>query len=152
HEEPFVLNLAGKRYSVSYEPGESQTGMFGGNSNWRGPVWFPVNYLIIDALKRYHAFFGDNLKVPFPTESGPPMSLLEVARELESRLVSLFKVSGDEIPAMQDLSRRQPAELWRHNLLFHEYFHAETGQGLGACHQTGWTALVARCLEDLQAM
>ena len=148
-KEPFVLNLAGKRYSVSYEPGESQTGMFGGNSNWRGPIWFPVNYLLIDALKRYYAFFGDDFKVPFPTESGPPMSLLEVARELEARLVSLFRTKQGRIPAIDELSQREPAELWTESLLFHEYFHAETGKGLGACHQTGWTALVARCLEDL---
>lgn len=149
HQNPFVLNLAGQTFAVSYEPGESQTGMFGGNSNWRGPIWFPINYLLIDALKRYHAFFGDDLKMPFPTDGGPSMNLLEIARELEQRLVSLFQNRVGGIPAMEELSHKEPAELWSEHLLFHEYFHAETGKGLGACHQTGWTALVTRCLEDL---
>ena len=149
-EEPFVLNLGGQTYSVSYEPGESQTGMFGGNSNWRGPIWFPINYLLIDALKRYYAFFGDDLKVAFPTDGGPQMNLLQIARKLEERLISLFQNRADGIPAIPELSRREDPKLWSDNLLFHEYFHAETGRGLGACHQTGWTALVARCLEDLQ--
>jgi len=151
HHEPFILELAGRTFGVSYEPGESQTGMFGGNSNWRGPVWFPTNYLLIDALKRYHAFFGDDFKVPFPAENGTPMSLLEVARALEQRLVSLFRLQGEVIPSMPELSRLEPPELWRDDRLFHEYFHAETGEGLGSCHQTGWTALVARCLEDLHS-
>jgi Mannosylglycerate hydrolase MGH1-like glycoside hydrolase domain len=148
-DEPFRLNLGRQTYSVSYEPGESQTGMFGGNSNWRGPIWFPINYLLIDALKRYHAFFGDSFKVRFPTREGPEMNLLQVARQLESRLVSLFRPNAQGIPAMPHLSQREPRELWAENLLFHEYFHADTGKGLGACHQTGWTSLVARCLEDL---
>ena len=148
-DEPFCLNLGGQTYSVSYEPGESQTGMFGGNSNWRGPIWFPINYLLIDALKRYHAFWGDHYKVEFPTGSGVEMSLLEVARELEKRLVSLFTETDGQVAALPDFNEREPKELWTGNLLFHEYFHADTGKGLGACHQTGWTALVARCLEDL---
>lgn len=147
--EHYVLNLAGRRYRVSYEPGESQTGMFGGNSNWRGPIWFPINYLLIDALKRYHAFFGDRFTIAFPRGSEQELNLLEVARELEKRLVSLFQKRDGIIAALPELSQRGDPELWTDNLLFHEYFHAETGKGLGACHQTGWTALVARCLEDL---
>lgn len=147
---PFTLSHHGQTFSVRYEPGESESAMFGGNSNWRGPVWFPINYLLIDALKRYYAFYGDRFQVEFPTGSGQPKSLLEVARELERRLVSLFRrdASG-RIPATPELSQREPQAVWSEGRLFHEYFHAETGKGLGASHQTGWTALVARCLEDL---
>lgn len=145
-EEPFVLRFGGREFSVGYEPGESRSGMFGGNSNWRGPVWFPINYLLIDALKRYHAFFGESYKVPFPALGGEQLTLLQVARELESRLVSLFLPTQGSVPALAGLDDRA---WWDDQLLFHEYFHAETGQGLGACHQTGWTSLVARCLEDL---
>lgn len=150
HEaEHFQIHLGGQTYSVSYEPGESQTGMFGGNSNWRGPIWFPINYLLIDALKRYHVFFGDDLQLAFPTGAQEKLNLLQISRELEKRLVSLFQQGEQKIPAMPELSKREPQALWTEDLLFHEYFHAETGKGLGACHQTGWTALVARCLEDL---
>lgn len=150
-EQPFTVNYKNKSFQVRYEPGESQTTMFGGNSNWRGPIWYPVNYLLIDALKRYYAFYGDELKVELPTGSGNLVNLLEVARDLERRLVSLFRRDDDDrIPATAELSSRKPRELWNSGRLFHEYFHAETGQGLGSCHQTGWTALVASCLEDLQ--
>lgn len=151
HEkEPFSVRLGGRSFEVRYEAGESQSGMFGGNSNWRGPIWFPINYLLIDALKRYHAFYGDQLKIEFPTGSGEEKNLLEIARDIEKRLVSLFKPGQNGvIPAVPELSARQPADLWAEPLLFHEYFHADSGKGLGACHQTGWTALVARCLEDL---
>lgn len=147
---PFTVRLGGQSFTVAYEAGESQSGMFGGNSNWRGPIWFPINYLLVDALKRYHAFYGDGLQVEFPAKSGRRCSLLGAARGIEERLVSLFAQRGDgSVPAIPGLSQRQPAELWSESLLFHEYFNAETGEGLGACHQTGWTALVARCLEDL---
>lgn len=151
HENrPFSVRLGGRSFEVCYEAGESESGMFGGNSNWRGPIWFPINYLLIDALKRYDAFYGDSFKVEFPAHSGQQMSLMEVARAIEQRLVSLFKPgSNGIIPAIPELSTREPAELWSEPLLFHEYFHADSGKGLGACHQTGWTALVARCLEDL---
>ena len=140
---PVTVELGGRRYTVSYEPGESQTGMFGGNSNWRGPIWFPTNYLLVDALKRYHHFFGDALEVEFPVGSGVSMNLEQAAHQIESRLVSLFCREGGHIPSMPELSQREPAELWTQELLSHEYFNAETGEGLGACHQTGWTALVA---------
>lgn len=148
-EHPFTLKLDGRRYTVSYEPGESETGMFGGNSNWRGPIWFPTNYLLIDALKRYHHFFGESLQVEFPSGSGNLMNLDKVAHQIELRLVSLFERGEIGIPGMPEISRLKPPELWSEELLFHEYFNAETGEGLGACHQTGWTALVARCLENL---
>lgn len=151
HEEkPFVIKFNGNRFQVDYEPGESETNMFGGNSNWRGPIWFPVNYLLIDALKRYYAFYGPEFKVEFPTGSDFEVTLLEAARHLEARLISLFEEDSDKnIPSMPSHSQREPHSLWREGLLYHEYFHAETGRGLGACHQTGWTALVARCIEDL---
>ena len=151
HEShPFSIEYGGQRFGVSYEPGESQSGMFGGNSNWRGPIWFPTSYLLIDALKRYYAFYGDDFKVELPTRSGRWVTLLEAARDLEARLVSLFqRDSSDALPSDPDGSTRQPPELWNEGMLFHEYFHAESGKGLGSCHQTGWTALVARCLEDL---
>lgn len=151
HEaEPFSIRYHGQSFRVTYEPGESQTAMFGGNSNWRGPVWFPINYLLVDALKRYYVFYGPEFKVEFPTGSGNRITLLQAARELELRLVSLFRRREDgTIPAMPELSRFEPRDLWTEGLLFHEYFHAESGKGLGACHQTGWTALVARCLEDI---
>lgn len=152
HEkEPFRIDYQHQRFQVRYEPGESQTAMFGGNSNWRGPIWFPINYLLVDALKRYYAFYGDELKVELPTGSGCRVTLLEAARELERRLVSLFQADPDgRIPAVPELSLKSARSLWTEGRLFHEYFHAETGKGLGSCHQTGWTALVASCLEDLQ--
>ncbi|HZZ56512.1 MAG TPA: hypothetical protein VFE31_01690 [Opitutaceae bacterium] len=148
-EHPFVLNRDGQTSSVDYEPGESQTWLFGGNSNWRGPVWFPLNYLLIEALERYHHFYGDRFTVEFPTGSGRHFTLEQVARELARRLVSLFlpNTSGRR-PALGMEARFVNDPHWRDALWFHEYFHAETGQGLGASHQTGWTALVARLIEE----
>jgi hypothetical protein len=151
HERhPFHIEYEGQSFGVSYEPGESRSGMFGGNSNWRGPIWFPINYLLIDALKRYYAFYGDDFKVELPTRSGNWVTLLEAARDLENRLVSLFRADPDgQIPSVPNVSVKEPRHLWTEGRLYHEYFHAESGKGLGACHQTGWTALVVRCLEDL---
>ena len=148
HEtHPYTFDLDGEEHSVRYEPGESRSGMFGGNSNWRGPVWFPINYLLIEAMQRYHRFYGDTLKVECPTGSGVWMTLEEVAWEIERRLTRLFEKGEDgKRPAMAGECGGD-AHLDEH-LLFHEYFHAETGRGLGASHQTGWTALVARCLAD----
>lgn len=151
HERhPFSIQYEGQTFGVEYEPGESRTAMFGGNSNWRGPIWFPINYLLLDALKRYYAFYGDDFKIELPTRSGNWVTLLEAARNLEDRLASLFrKDKHGHIPSVPNVSRKEPRHLWEEGRLFHEYFHAETGKGLGSCHQTGWTALVARCLEDL---
>ncbi|HEY3754523.1 MAG TPA: hypothetical protein VGL42_00075 [Opitutaceae bacterium] len=148
-EHPFVLSRDGATSSVGYEPGESQTWLFGGNSNWRGPVWFPLNYLLIEALERYHHFYGDRFTVEFPTGSGRHYTLDQVARELARRMVSLFLPnSSGRRPALGMESRFVNDPHWRDCLWFHEYFHAETGQGLGASHQTGWTALVARLIEE----
>ncbi len=144
--QPYVFRCGDQEFRVQYLPGESDSGLFGGNSNWRGPIWFPLNYLLIEALGRYHRFYGDSLKVECPTGSGRWMTLDEVARELATRLVRLFRPDSNGRRPYQGnaagLGENEP-------LLFYEYFDAETGRGLGASHQTGWTALVASCLEKL---
>jgi hypothetical protein len=148
-EHPFVWRFDGTDYRVAYEPGESQTGLFGGNSNWRGPVWFPVNYLLIEALERYHHFYGDTLRVECPVGSGHQLTLREVACELNHRLTRLFRadLAGNR-PCHGGERRYADDPHWRDLILFYEYFHGDDGRGLGANHQTGWTALVARLLED----
>jgi hypothetical protein len=146
---PHVCWTGGQENRVQYVPGDSDSGMFGGNSNWRGPVWFPVNYLLIEALERYHHFYGDSLRVECPTGSGRSMSLAEVARELAARLARLFLPDAQgRRPCHGSEHRFADDPHWRDLVLFHEYFHGDHGQGLGASHQTGWTALVARLLED----
>ena len=147
-DPPFVFEFGGQRHEVAYVPGESDSGMFGGNSNWRGPIWFPMNYLLIQSLKRYHAFYGDGYKVECPTGSGHLMSLAEVAKELEDRLVSMFEVGPDGHRPIHGSDGRYLDPDWENLVLFHEYFHADNGRGLGASHQTGWTALVASMLRS----
>jgi hypothetical protein len=150
HDHPFVLQAGGEENRVAYTPGESNTGLFGGNSNWRGPIWMPLNYLLVEALERYHHFYGDNLKVECPTGSGRYMNLSEVARELARRLTSIFlpDASGRR-PCHGDDARYRDDPDWKDLLLFHEYFHGDTGRGVGASHQTGWTALAVRGIEYL---
>src|SRR5262245_55863889 len=149
-ERPYIFRAGSQEYRVDYMPAESETFLFGGNSNWRGPIWFPVNYLLIEALERYHYFYGDTLRVQCPTGSGRWMNLQEVARELAARLAQLFLPDAHgRRPCHGDDGRFATDPYWRELVLFHEYFHGETGRGLGASHQTGWTALVTRCLEDL---
>jgi hypothetical protein len=148
-EHPFVLSMDGAEARVAYDPGESTTGLFGGNSNWRGPVWFPVNYLLIEALERYHHFYGDTLRVECPVGSGLQLTLAEVAHELSRRLASLFRPDArGERPCDGGDPRYAHDPHWQGLVRFHEYFHGDTGRGLGASHQTGWTALVVRCIED----
>ena len=151
-EHPFVLQAGGQEYRVDYVPGESDSGLFGGNSNWRGPVWFPTNFLLIEALERYHHFYGDSFTVEFPTGSGRRVTLQVAAQELGQRLVKLFlpNEAGGRVCHGNGGSEADVERL-KGMVLFHEYFHGETGQGLGASHQTGWTALVARLIEDICA-
>jgi len=146
-DNPVHFLMGGADHKIEYSPGESRTGLFGGNSNWRGPVWFPVNYLLIEALQRYDLFYGQSLKVEFPTGSGNMITLGQVAFELSKRLTHLFlpDEKGDR-PAHPKFPGPCEEE---EPLLFHEYFDAETGRGLGASHQTGWTSLIVRCLEDV---
>jgi hypothetical protein len=148
HEQhPFVLELPGFRAEVGYEPGESQSGVFGGNSNWRGPVWLPANVMLIQGLRRFARLYGDGLRLEVPTGSGRTMTLAEVAAELTRRLTAVLLPDVDgRRPALGHAPPFRDGAAWREDALFHEYFHADTGQGLGASHQTGWTALVADLL------
>jgi hypothetical protein len=147
-KKPFVFDHEGGTASVSYVPGESNTGMFGGNSNWRGPIWFPLNYLIIESLRSYHEYFGDSFQVECPTGSGHQMNLMQVADELEHRLVRVFLSGTDgKRPCHGSDPRYTQDPHCRDLVLFYEYFHGDNGKGLGASHQTGWTALVATMLE-----
>ncbi len=148
-EHPYVLPVNGHTYRVDYEPGESSTGLFGGNSNWRGPIWFPVNFLLIESLQKFHHYFGDSFTVEYPTSSGRMLTLAEIAAELSQRLSRIFlRDANGRRPVFGDaeLFQRDPA--WRDYVPFHEYFHGETGRGIGASHQTGWTGLVAKLLQQ----
>jgi hypothetical protein len=144
---PYVLALDGHEHRVEYQPAESDSGLFGGNSNWRGPIWFPMNFLIVESLQRFHHYLGPEFKVECPTGSGQMMTLNEVAANLSCRLSRIFlrddkghrPVSGSEEIFQNDAH-------WKDLLLFYEYFHGDNGTGIGASHQTGWTALVAKLL------
>jgi hypothetical protein len=151
HEKnPFVFNLHGEEVCVKYVAGESDSVMFGGNSNWRGPIWFPLNYLILEALERYHRFYGDSFQVECPTGSGNRMNLGEVAHEIRNRLAKLFLPDDDgSRPSYARGDRFQKDPNWNDYVLFYEYFHGDTGRGMGASHQTGWTALIAPILESI---
>ena len=145
--EPYKLDVEGETYRVDYVPGESNSGLFGGNSNWRGPIWFPVNYLLIEALESYHHFYGDTLTVECPTGSGQWMNLKQVAGEIARRLSTLFTPGeGGARPCHGDEARYAQDPAWKDLVLFYEYFDADTGRGVGASHQTGWTSLVCRLL------
>ena len=150
HEaHPYTFEAQDREFSVAYTPGESNTDMFGGNSNWRGPVWMPMNYLLVEALERYHHFYRDNLRVEFPKGSGKTITLQEAAWEIRSRLCRIFLPGADGARPCHGGDRRYADDAaCRDLVLFHEFFHGETGRGLGASHQTGWTALVAVLLED----
>jgi hypothetical protein len=147
-DHPYVLRLDGDEQVVDYEPGESTSGLFGGNSNWRGPVWFPVNYLLIESLQKFDYYFGADFTVECPTGSGRMMTLWEVSVELSRRLSSIFLRRDGRRPVFGGIERFQSDPHWRDLILFHEYFHGDTGQGLGASHQTGWTAVVAKLLQQ----
>jgi len=149
HEHPYTLKVNGTEHRVDYEPAESSTGLFGGNSNWRGPVWFPVNYLLIESLQKFHYYLGDNYKVECPTGSGQMLTLWEVAAELSRRLSRIFLRGNDgRRPVYGGTETLQHDSHWRDFLLFYEYFHGDNGAGIGASHQTGWTGLVAKLLQQ----
>lgn len=146
-DHPFTLDFDGQ-HSVDYEPAESTGDLFGGNSNWRGPVWFPLNFLLIESLQRIHFYYRDNFKVECPVGSGRRQNLWECASEVSRRLSRIFLRCRERRPVYGDQDTFQKDPFWRDLILFYEYFNAENGAGLGASHQTGWTALVAKLLEQ----
>jgi hypothetical protein len=147
-QHPYVFHVHGQEYRVDYLPAESNTGMFGGNSNWRGPVWMPVNVLLIRALLNFYLYYGDSFKVECPTGSGRMMNLFEVAKEISDRLTRIFmRDERGRRPVYGGTERLQSDPLWRDYLLFYEYFHGDNGAGLGASHQTGWTGVVAKLIQ-----
>ena len=149
HEKhPYVFHAEGKEYRVDYLPAESNTGMFGGNSNWRGPVWMPVNTLIIRSLQQFYLYYGDDFRIECPTGSGKLMNLFEVSKEIADRLGRIFlRDEKGRRPVNGHTEKFQTDPHWRDNILFYEYFHGDNGAGLGANHQTGWTGLVAKLMQ-----
>jgi hypothetical protein len=149
HERhPYVFNVGGQEYRVAYLPAESNTGMFGGNSNWRGPIWMPVNAMIIRALLNYYAYYGDSFKIECPTGSGRQMNLFQVAKEITDRLTAIFlRDASGRRPVYGGAEKFQRDTHWHDHVLFYEYFHGDNGAGLGASHQTGWTGLVAKMIQ-----
>jgi hypothetical protein len=147
-DHPYVLQAGGQEFRVGYLPAESDTGMFGGNSNWRGPVWFPVNALVIRALLQFHAYYGDSFQVECPTGSGRRMNLFEVAKEISDRLLGTFlRDASGRRPVFGGVEKFQTDPHWRDHLLFYEYFHGDNGAGIGASRQTGWTGLAATLIQ-----
>jgi hypothetical protein len=148
-EQPFCLAVHGSNHCISYDPAESTTGLFGGNSNWRGPIWFPLNYLLIESLQKFHHYLGDGFKVEFPTGSGEMKTLWEVADELSRRMTSIFlRDENGRRPLFGNMEKFQTDPDWQDLLLFHEYFHGDSGAGVGANHQTGWTGLVIKLMQQ----
>ena len=150
-DRPYVFRAPGgdREYTVAYVPGDMDSPDFGGNSNWRGPVWFPINFLLIEALREYHRYYGDTFQIECPTGSGQLTNLDGVAHELAERLSSLFVPHDGRVrPCHGSFARYADDPHWRDYVLFYEYFDGDTGRGLGASHQTGWTALVATLFDD----
>jgi hypothetical protein len=146
-DNPYIFQMEGHVYRVDYEPAESTTGMFGGNSNWRGPVWMPLNFLLVYSLFRWYSYLGPDFKVECPTGSGKWMNLQQVSDELAHRLISTFTRQDGKRPVYGDTKKFQEDPHWRDLILFYEYFHGDNGAGIGASHQTGWTGLVARLIQ-----
>jgi len=139
----------GMEHRVDYDPGESSTGLFGGNSNWRGPIWFPLNYLLVESLQKFHHYLGDDFQVEFPTGSGKMMTLWAVAGELSRRMTNIFlRDENGRRPVFGNLEKFQTDPHWRDLVLFHEYFHGDSGAGVGASHQTGWTGVVTKLMQQ----
>ncbi len=148
-DHPYVVSVMGREHRVDYEPAESSTDLFGGNSNWRGPIWFPVNYLLIESLQKFHYFLGDHYQVEYPTGSGHQSTLWQVAAEISRRLTHIFLQNTEgKRPVFGGANRLQIDPHWRDNVLFYEYFHGDNGAGIGASHQTGWTGLVAKLIQQ----
>jgi hypothetical protein len=149
HEQhPYIFHVQGEEHRVDYLPGESDSGMFGGNSNWRGPIWMPVNVMIIRALLNFHIYYGDHFKIECPTGSGKWMNLFDVAKEIADRLGRIFLPDEHgRRPVFGGSEKFQNDPHWRDHLLFYEYFHGDNGAGLGASHQTGWSGLVAKTIQ-----
>jgi hypothetical protein len=148
-DQPYRFDVDGQTHRVAYEPGESSTGLFGGNSNWRGPVWFPVNYLLIESLQKFHHYLGNDFTVECPSHSGQQKPLWQVALDLEDRLITTFLPNeAGHRPVYGNLEIFQQDPHWRDHILFHEYFHGDSGAGLGASHQTGWTGMVAKLIQQ----
>jgi hypothetical protein len=148
-DHPYDVSFGGAKFCIDYQPAESRTGLFGGNSNWRGPIWFPINYLIIESLQKFHHYYGDEFKVECPTGSGTWRTLDQVARELSRRLIRLFtRDGGGRRPVYGGTTTFQRDPHWRDMVLFYEYFDGDNGAGLGASHQTGWTGLVAKLIQQ----
>jgi hypothetical protein len=148
-DHPFEVHVNGQVNRVKYEPAESTTGLFGGNSNWRGPIWFPVNYLLIESLQKFHHYFGEDFKVQFPSGSQKECNLWQVAAELSRRLIKIFERGEDGRRAVAggaEVFQTDPH--WKDLILFYEYFHGDNGAGIGASHQTGWTGLVAKMIQQ----
>ena len=146
---PYLLHVDGMEHRVDYDPGESSTGLFGGNSNWRGPIWFPLNYLLVESLQKFHHYLGDEFQVEFPTGSGKMMTLWEVAGELSRRMTNIFlRDENGRRPVFGNLEKFQTDPHWRDLVLFHEYFHGDSGAGVGASHQTGWTGVVTKLMQQ----
>ncbi|MBP1599376.1 MAG: hypothetical protein H6Q05_4753, partial [Acidobacteria bacterium] len=155
HEQhPYVFHAGGQEHRVDYLPAESNTGMFGGNSNWRGPIWMPVNVILIRALLNFYLYYGDNFKIECPTGSGRMMNLFEVAKDIAGRLTNIFlrapSTGSGQVgrrPVYGGTEKFQTDPHWRDHILFYEYFHGDNGAGLGASHQTGWTGVVAKLIQ-----
>jgi Glycosyl hydrolase family 63 C-terminal domain len=148
-EHPYVLHVNGSEHRVDYEPGESLTGLFGGNSNWRGPIWFPVNFLLVESLQKFHHYLGNDFKVEFPTGSGNMKTLWDVSGELSCRMTNIFlRDEKGHRPVFGNLEKFQTDPHWRDLVLFHEYFHGDSGSGVGASHQTGWTGVVTKLMQQ----
>jgi hypothetical protein len=145
-DTPFSVNIHGHELTERYEPAESSHGDFGGNSNWRGPIWFPINFMLVESLRKYHAYLGEDFTVEFPTGSGRRLTLAAIADDLSRRLVSIFEQRGGRRPVFGGATMFQDDPHWNRHLLFYEYFHGDNGAGIGASHQTGWTGLVAEML------